>query len=58
MQDANFGHESSVAVQTILGPNNSHGAELRLRAMARIQVHRHYKIVMGVGVKAKTVTSL
>jgi hypothetical protein len=53
LQDSNFGHESSVAVQFVSEAEIYHGVDFRLRADAGIQVHLHYKFVLGAGAVCK-----
>jgi hypothetical protein len=57
VQDANFGARAVSRYKFLTEPGICHGAELLLRADAGVQVYLHYKVVMGAGVKAKTVTT-
>jgi hypothetical protein len=51
-------HWSSVAVQCWSEPEICHGAEIKLRAAARIRMQEPLEICLDAGAKAKTMTSL
>jgi hypothetical protein len=51
------GHWRSEALQTISKAVISHGTRFKLLADAGIRVPNHYKLVLGAGAKAKTVTN-